>query len=93
MQKYLSVLLAASVSMASTTVIAGSPEHTDELKQYFVKKFPGVATESLKDGAYALDEGLMMQFKDIEEFPPWEDNMLKGEDLNVFVSRSIELIK
>jgi len=81
MRKYLSVLLAASVSLGTGSVSADSTKHVDELKDYFMKKFPGVEIESLNDGSYALDESLYMQFENIEEFPPWEDFAAKGEEI------------
>jgi sulfur-oxidizing protein SoxA len=67
--------------LASSALIAGNSKDVQDLKDYFVKKFPGVNTDTLVHGSYALDEGLMMQFRDIEEFPPWEDNAAKGEEL------------
>lgn len=81
MRKYLSVLLAASVSLGAGSVAAGNAQDVAELKEYFMKKFPGVEIESLKDGSYALDESLYMQFENIEEFPPWEDFAAKGEEI------------
>jgi sulfur-oxidizing protein SoxA len=84
MRKYISVLLAAGVSFGATAVIAGNTSNVNNddakaLADYFVKKFPGVKTESLVNGAYALDESLYSQFENIEEFPPYEDFVAKGE--------------
>ena len=71
MRKYMSVLLAASVSLATTNVLADNNADAQELKDYFIKKFPGVTTDALVNGAYALDEGLFMQWQDVEvNFPP-----------------------
>ena len=65
MRKYISVLLAASVSLASSTIMADNNADANDLKDYFIKKFPGVSTDSLVNGAYALDEGLFMQWQDV----------------------------
>ena len=82
MRKYISVLLAASVGLASSAIMADNNADSNDLKDYFIKKFPGVTTDSLVNGAYALDEGLFMQWQDVEEnFPPYEDNLSKGEEL------------
>ena len=82
MRKYMSVLLAASVSLATTNVLADNNADAQELKDYFIKKFPGVTTDALVNGAYALDEGLFMQWQDVEEnFPPYEDFVAKGEEI------------
>ncbi len=85
MRKYLSVLLAASVSLGVSTVSAdnhGSINNKDanDLASYFTNKFPGVKTEDLVNGAYALDESLYSQFENIEEFPPYEDFVATGEE-------------
>jgi len=85
MRKYFSVLLAASLTLGVTTVSAdnhGSINNKDAkaLADYFDKKFPGVTTNDLVNGAYALDESLFMQFEAQEEFPRYEDFVAQGEE-------------
>jgi sulfur-oxidizing protein SoxA len=81
MRKYLSVLLAASVSLGTSAAMADNNSDANDLKQYFSKKFPGVTTEAMVNGAYALDESLYSQWENIEEFPPYEEFVNKGEAL------------
>lgn len=80
MRKYLSILLAASVSLGTSAAMADNNKDARDLADYFSKKFPGVTTDTLVNGSYALDEGLYLQWENIEEFPPYEDLVAKGEE-------------
>lgn len=80
MRKTLSMLLAAAVSVTGTTVFADNNKDAGDLANYFVSKFPGVTTDALVNGAYALDESLYSQWENIEEFPPYEDFVALGEE-------------
>lgn len=84
MRKSTSLLLAATVSLASGLAIAAGASDINnkdarEMADYFSKKFPGVEKSTLIHGAYALDQSRMDQFLNIEEFPPYEDFVAKGE--------------
>ncbi|MGD2117597.1 MAG: sulfur oxidation c-type cytochrome SoxA [Chromatiales bacterium] len=81
MRKYISALLAASVTIATGSVMADNNADAKSLSDYFVKKFPGVATSDLINGSYALDESLKSQWENIEEFPPYEDFVSQGEEI------------
>lgn len=81
MRKYLSMLLAASFTIGSGSAVAEKNSDQSDLENYFSKRFPGISAESMKNGAYALDESLYMQWENIEEFPPYEDFVAKGEEL------------
>jgi len=81
MRKYLSVLLAASVSLVTSAAMADNNKDASDLANYFSKKFPGVSKDALVNGAYALDESLYSQWENIEEFPPYEDFVAMGEEI------------
>jgi sulfur-oxidizing protein SoxA len=81
MQKYISILLAAAVSFSAGTAVADPKEDVNKLNSYFTKKFPGVTTEDLVNGPYALDESKRIQWEAMEEFPPYEDFVAMGEEI------------
>ena len=50
-------------------------------REYFTKRFPKVQLNDYVNGPYSMDEGLRKQWKAIEEFPPYEFALEKGEGL------------
>lgn len=49
--------------------------------RYFQKSFPEVPLEDFANGVYAIDAQSRAQWEDIEEFPPYEENIENGEVL------------
>lgn len=64
-------------------VIAAADPATDlkTYRTYFAKKFPNVPDKELVNGVYALDEKLRQNWEQIEDFPPYEIAIAKGEAL------------
>ncbi len=50
-------------------------------RDYFTGRFPKVPLDDFVNGPYSMDEGLRKQWKEIEEFPPYEFAVDKGKEL------------
>lgn len=78
-------ILAVSTALAVGLVTpisatASTPqEDVKSFQSYFYGKFPNVAKEDFKDGVYSLNADFKEQWENTEEFPPYEDNIDKGE--------------
>ena len=84
MRKFmLAVSTALAVGLVTPmTATASTPqEDVKAFQQYFYDKFPNVAKGDFKDGVYSLNEDFRLQWENTEEFPPYEDNIAKGEDM------------
>lgn len=84
MRKFLfAVSTALAVGLvAPVTATASSPqEDIKSFQNYFYDKFPTVAKGDFKDGVYALNQDFRDQWINTEEFPPYEDNIDKGEKM------------
>ncbi len=72
---------AVALSLLAPPMLAqASPE--DDLKAfqaYFKKRFPDVPFQEFANGVYAIDKASREQWEAIEEFPPYEINIEKGE--------------
>jgi sulfur-oxidizing protein SoxA len=68
--------------VAPVTATAATPqEDVKAFQSYFTSKFPNVAFSDFKDGVYALNEDFRSQWENVEEFPPYEENVEKGEEM------------
>lgn len=76
--RLLLIAFAATLSLAAR---AGPEEDREAFRAYFMERFPGVALEDYADGIYALDENARRQWREIEEFPPYEFAVEQGETL------------
>jgi len=81
MRKYFSILLAATVTASAGAVMANQESDIVDVQNYFIKKFPGVKKADFINGAYSLDENKRLQWEAMEEFPPYEDFVAKGEEI------------
>lgn len=77
---YFTLALAGCLTMATST-FADPVSDNKTIRSYFADKFPDIALEDLVDGAYALDKDSKEQWLQIEEFPPYEEAIDKGEKL------------
>ena len=50
-------------------------------RAYFTSRFPKVALDDFVNGPYSMDAGLRKQWKEIEEFPPYEFSVDKGKKM------------
>jgi sulfur-oxidizing protein SoxA len=62
-------------------VAAGPEEDREAFRAYFLARFPDVALADYADGIYALDEKARQQWLEIEDFPPYEFAVERGEAL------------
>lgn len=78
-----------ALTVAAAGFIAGLPlavqaAPADDLKsfrEHYIKRFPGVPLEEYKNGVYAINADARSSWEAIEEFPPYEDELMKGEEL------------
>ena len=78
------LLGALALGAAHPARAAGTVDPKAELKafrDYFVGRFPKVPLDDFVNGPYSMDEGLRKQWKEIEEFPPYEFAVDKGKEL------------
>ena len=68
--------------LAMGAALAATPE--EDRKAFialYEHRFPGVPNDDYVNGAYALDASARAQWEEIEEFPPYELDISKGEEL------------
>ena len=79
-------LIAAAAALA---VIAGSPlvakaspeEDRKDFKAHFMKSFPGVPLDEYTNGVYAINADARSSWEAIEDFPPYDEALIQGEQL------------
>ncbi|MCB1735489.1 MAG: sulfur oxidation c-type cytochrome SoxA [Gammaproteobacteria bacterium] len=84
--KTMRILTAAAVvgALLSAPVMAGNVDPAADLKavrDYFAKKFPETPFNDYINGVYSIDPASRAQWEAIEEFPPYEPNIDKGDEL------------
>src|SRR5690348_4302667 len=75
---------AAPLGARPAAAAASTPNPQADFKafrSYFTKRFPNVKLDDFVNGPYSMDEGLRKQWKDIEQFPPYEFALDKGKEL------------
>ena len=77
-----SIAIAAILTALPATAISATPkEDQQEFQEYFMKRFPDTPFSDFNNGVYSIDAASREQWEDIEEFPPYELNLSKGEEL------------
>ena len=66
---------------ASLSVQASPEQDLKEFRAYFKNRFPGTPFNDYVNGVYSIDKASREQWEQIEEFPPYELNIEKGETL------------
>ena len=61
--------------------MASSESDYDEFVSYFENRFPDTPFEDYKNGVYSIDKAAREQWESMEEFPPYELNIDRGEEL------------
>ncbi|MEE9343553.1 MAG: sulfur oxidation c-type cytochrome SoxA, partial [Gammaproteobacteria bacterium] len=51
----------------------------EAFRSHFTKRFPAVPFQDFSNGVYSVDSASREQWESIEEFPPYELNIEKGE--------------
>ncbi len=77
----LTATLVALVAGLPTAAQATPAEDLQAFREYFMKRFPGVPLDEYKNGVYAINADARSSWEAIEEFPPYEDAVAKGEKL------------
>jgi sulfur-oxidizing protein SoxA len=74
--------IAAALLLALPLVCQASPRDDQrEFREYYMKRFPGVPLGEFTNGVYAIDADSRAAWKSIEEFPPYQEQLLAGEKL------------
>ena len=63
------------------TAQATPQEDLAEFRAYFKNRFPNTPFNDYINGVYSIDAASREQWEEIEEFPPYELNISKGEEL------------
>ena len=77
-------VMALTFAAAQVSHAADRPNPSADLKafqKFFTDKFPKVKLEDFVNGPYSMDEGLYRQWKEKEEFPPYEFALDAGKEL------------
>ena len=82
MKKLLTVTLVLGLFGSFSLPVQASPEQDlKEFRDYFTKRFPNTPVHDFVNGVYSIDAASREQWEEIEEFPPYELNIEKGETL------------
>jgi sulfur-oxidizing protein SoxA len=77
----IAVTLFAAPPAATAADTPNPPADLKAFQKYFKDKFPKVKFEDFVNGPYSMDEGLYKQWKEKEEFPPYEFALDLGKEL------------
>ncbi len=78
----LALATAGVLGGAFSTAMATTPaEDLENFRQYFFKKFPGIPLNEYANGVYGIDPASRETWEAMEEFPPYEIALDKGEAL------------
>ena len=82
MKKLLTTTLVLGLLGGVILPVQASPEQDlKEFRTYFKKRFPDTPFNDFINGVYSIDAASREQWEEIEEFPPYELNIEKGETL------------
>ncbi|GMQ97177.1 MAG: sulfur oxidation c-type cytochrome SoxA [Gammaproteobacteria bacterium] len=82
MKKAIALGVALFVLVTGTAFAKTNPkEDLKKFQNYYFKNFPNVPKNDFGNGIYALSKSLRDQWDSIEEFPPYELNIDRGEEL------------
>lgn len=81
--KKLTIAAAALAVLASAPLaVQASPESDlKAFRDHYMKRFPGIPLEEYRNGVYAINMDARQSWEAIEEFPPYEEGLYKGEEL------------
>lgn len=77
----LSICAVAMIGLAPSAGFASPEADLKNFRDYFAKRFPNTPFEDYVNGVYSVDAASREQWEAIEEFPPYELNIEKGEEL------------
>jgi sulfur-oxidizing protein SoxA len=81
MKKILTSIGIALLLALPLSTMATPQQDLEEFQGFYKKRFPGTPFDDYINGVYSIDPASRAQWEDIEEFPPYELNISKGEEL------------
>ena len=81
MKKILATLGIALLLALPLSGMATPQQDLEAFRDFYQKRFPGTPFEDFQNGVYSIDAASREQWQEIEEFPPYELNISKGEEL------------
>ena len=72
------LILAATVPYAASATPA---QDLKQIREFYQKRFPEVKFDDFKYGVYAIDADARISWEAVEEFPPYADQLQRGETL------------
>ncbi len=81
MKKLLTSVSIALLLALPFTTMATPQQDLEAFQDYYAKRFPGTPFDDFINGVYSIDPASRAQWEEIEEFPPYELSMSKGEEL------------
>ncbi len=80
MRKLLALGIACLIA-APLAAFANPQKDLEEFRQYYKERFPSTPFPDFINGVYSIDPASREQWEEIEEFPPYELSMSRGEEL------------
>lgn len=77
----LTASLVALLAGLPAAVQASPSEDLKSFREHYMKRFPGVPLNEYQNGVYAINADARKSWEAIEEFPPYEDELARGEQL------------
>lgn len=71
----------ALLAGAPLATLATPEEDLKSFREYYAKRFPDTPFDDYVNGVYSIDSASRDQWEAIEDFPPYELNVEKGEEL------------
>lgn len=81
MNKLAMTAVAAMIGFLPVIGHATPEQDLKAFREFYMKRFPGVPLDEFKNGVYAIDQDARSSWEAIEEFPPYDDQLKKGEQL------------
>lgn len=83
MKKLILALTAVGIlgGACSNTMATSPDEDLQNFREFYYKKFPGVSLNEFGNGVYGIHKESRDTWEAIEEFPPYEIDIEKGEEL------------
>ncbi len=81
MKKTLATLGLALLIAAPLGGMASPQQDLEDFRAYYKERFPNTPFDDFINGVYSIDPASREQWVEIEEFPPYELNISKGQEL------------
>ncbi len=82
MKKLIAAAAALAVLAGSPVVAQASPDgDLKDFRAHFMKRFPGIPLDEFKNGVYAINQDARASWEAIEDFPPYDEGLILGEEL------------